>query len=222
MPIVERKINKKGIIMAKGYAQGSADGPKYIFGKENVNWGGPRQASEGNIDGSVVGIRSEFSHGSEHMDIDDKYAAIEDILESSSNINALDWLTNHSGLNDETLDFAAEELGVEFNGYEDNDEKYELLSEYAQDLPSTQALEWVTNYAGYNDEVINWAAQELGLDFDDEEYDEDDDFDLDDDLDDDYDDYRAEDDYDEFDDYDDLNGLNELDGFGRDRTQDYW
>lgn len=30
-----------------GVAQGSADGPKKIFGRENVNWQGPQKASEG-------------------------------------------------------------------------------------------------------------------------------------------------------------------------------
>lgn len=34
--------------MSKGVAHGSADGPRMIYGRENVNWGGPKQA--GNLD----------------------------------------------------------------------------------------------------------------------------------------------------------------------------
>ena len=36
--------------MSKQTAQGSPDGPKYIYGKENVNWAGPKQASSREID----------------------------------------------------------------------------------------------------------------------------------------------------------------------------
>ena len=32
--------------MSKGTAHGSPDGPRYIYGKENINWNGPKRASE--------------------------------------------------------------------------------------------------------------------------------------------------------------------------------
>ena len=36
----------------KNIAHGSADGPRYIYGKENVNWSGPKRATENNTFGN--------------------------------------------------------------------------------------------------------------------------------------------------------------------------
>ena len=186
-----------------GYANGTPDGPRMIFGKENLNWSGPKRANESNLHGDFLSIKSDFSPSSEPLSLDDKYAAVEEALESGIHANALEWITNYAGYNEETLDYAAEELGVDFDGYESLEERYEMLEPYVDHLENTSALEWVTNYSGYNDEVVNWAAQEVGLDFDlDDEDEDEEDFDIDDDIDNDnyldYDDYE-EDDYQEYD-----------------------
>ena len=47
--------------MSKSTAQGSPDGPKYIFGKENVNWAGPKQAADNkDLQGDVHSVMSDF------------------------------------------------------------------------------------------------------------------------------------------------------------------
>ena len=48
--------------MSKQTAQGSPDGPKYIYGKENVNWGGPKRASHSSPQGDVSSAVGDFSH----------------------------------------------------------------------------------------------------------------------------------------------------------------
>lgn len=47
--------------MSKQTAQGSPDGPKYIYGKENVNWAGPKQANPDNEQLSSSDVRSDFN-----------------------------------------------------------------------------------------------------------------------------------------------------------------
>ena len=47
--------------MSKQTAQGSPDGPKYIYGKENVNWAGPKQANLGNKQLLHSDVRSDFN-----------------------------------------------------------------------------------------------------------------------------------------------------------------
>ena len=47
--------------MSKQTAQGSPDGPKYIYGKENVNWAGPKRAAEHTTDGSASAARGDFA-----------------------------------------------------------------------------------------------------------------------------------------------------------------
>jgi len=49
-----------------GIAQGSANGPKKIFGRENVNWQGPQKAGEGNQNkGDSLSAINDFSHAQE-------------------------------------------------------------------------------------------------------------------------------------------------------------
>lgn len=46
-----------------GIAQGSANGPKKIFGRENVNWQGPQKAGRGNENkGDSLSVVNDFSH----------------------------------------------------------------------------------------------------------------------------------------------------------------
>ena len=49
--------------MSKGTAQGSPDGPRYIYGKENINWNGPKRASNkittGDISGDITNDSQE-------------------------------------------------------------------------------------------------------------------------------------------------------------------
>lgn len=47
--------------MSKGTAQGSPDGPKYIYGKENINWNGPKRASKNNLDGDAQSASNDFN-----------------------------------------------------------------------------------------------------------------------------------------------------------------
>lgn len=49
-----------------GIAQGSANGPKKIFGRENVNWQGPQKAGKGNENkGDSLSAINDFSHAQE-------------------------------------------------------------------------------------------------------------------------------------------------------------
>lgn len=58
--------------MSKGIAHGSADGPRYIYGKENVNWAGPKRAAKGNT--SSDGVYDEIS--SDHHN-----ASVQEVVE---------------------------------------------------------------------------------------------------------------------------------------------
>jgi len=62
--LISKKNNneRKEPIMSKQTAQGSPDGPRYIYGKENVNWGGPKRASHSSPQGDVSSALGDFSH----------------------------------------------------------------------------------------------------------------------------------------------------------------
>lgn len=78
--------------MSKKTAQGSPDGPRFIFGKENVNWSGPSPASEshGSIAADGNSIRNELTEQNQETE-EEKYDRIydevteklEDFIESS-------------------------------------------------------------------------------------------------------------------------------------------
>ena len=54
------------MILMSGIAQGSANGPKKIFGRENVNWQGPQKAGKGNENkGDSLSASNDFSHAQE-------------------------------------------------------------------------------------------------------------------------------------------------------------
>jgi len=54
------------MILMSGIAQGSANGPKKIFGRENVNWQGPQKAGKGNENkGDSLSAINDFSHAQE-------------------------------------------------------------------------------------------------------------------------------------------------------------
>ena len=59
--------------MSKGIAHGSADGPRMIYGRENVNWGGPQRAN----DHTDIDVRSDRYTFLEDFDAD-----LEDRIES--------------------------------------------------------------------------------------------------------------------------------------------
>lgn len=51
------------MVLMSGIAQGSANGPKKIFGRENVNWQGPQKAGRGNENkGDSLSVVNDFSH----------------------------------------------------------------------------------------------------------------------------------------------------------------
>lgn len=60
-----------------GTVKGSPDGPKYIYGKKNINYQGTRRASGSAISGSEDSVRSDFS-SSEPYDFDDEKVSVED------------------------------------------------------------------------------------------------------------------------------------------------
>ncbi len=54
------------MVLLSGIAQGSANSPKKIFGRENVNWQGPQKAGEGNQNkGDSLSAINDFSHAQE-------------------------------------------------------------------------------------------------------------------------------------------------------------
>lgn len=66
--------------MSKGTAQGSAHGPKKIFGRENINWSGPKKAHENSSAKSdASSAKQDFSSSSSAQDIDKSiYESIKD------------------------------------------------------------------------------------------------------------------------------------------------
>lgn len=64
--------------MSRGIAYGSADGPRMIYGRENVNWGGPKKA--GDIDN--INDNPMDDYGDDHTEIKtDIETQIEDLQE---------------------------------------------------------------------------------------------------------------------------------------------
>ena len=70
-----------------GTAQGSANGPKKIFGRENVNWQGPQKAHNGSS--TSASIRDDFS--TEGYNYQEKQAIAEEFCDS-----IIDQLDKHS------------------------------------------------------------------------------------------------------------------------------
>ena len=60
----------------RNVAHGSADGPRYIYGKENVNWSGPKRAAENNVHSDNASIQSELTGSFESEE--DKFDRIYD------------------------------------------------------------------------------------------------------------------------------------------------
>lgn len=60
-----------------GTVQGSPDGPRYIYGKKNVNYQGARRASGNAISGSESSVRSDFS-SVDPYDFEEEKVSIED------------------------------------------------------------------------------------------------------------------------------------------------
>lgn len=48
--------------MSKGIAHGSADGPRMIYGRENVNWAGPQRASDNNMNSNPMSDYAQNNH----------------------------------------------------------------------------------------------------------------------------------------------------------------
>ena len=75
--------------MSNGIAHGSADGPRYIYGKENINWSGPKRANKNDLDSDNLSIQSEFTGSIETEEeiydkvYDDTKDKIDDFLSSS-------------------------------------------------------------------------------------------------------------------------------------------
>lgn len=53
--------------MSKGTAKGSPDGPRFIYGKENVNWGGPKRASKSS--NAMKNFKNDFSANENETEI---------------------------------------------------------------------------------------------------------------------------------------------------------
>ena len=96
--------------------------------------------------------------------IEDKYAELEEIINTTSGINTLEWILNYDGTNEETLEWVASELGEDIDGME-MDEQVEYLSDII-DRVYTDPLEWITNCSGLNDNVLDWVAEQVGHEFD--------------------------------------------------------
>lgn len=52
-----------------GIARGSANGPKKIFGRENVNWQGPKAASTGRVSGDKSAAVSDFAPAAQEQNL---------------------------------------------------------------------------------------------------------------------------------------------------------
>lgn len=58
----------------KGTAQGSPDGPRFIYGKENVNWSGPKRATEhSTLQGNAQSATGDFLSEGQSDDLEAFY-----------------------------------------------------------------------------------------------------------------------------------------------------
>lgn len=80
--------------MAQGYARGSNNAPRYIFGKENINWKGAKKASQKHLPGSVDDIRQELQDAHETYFMDDE-ALDNTIPEENDDLDYLDYLNEN-------------------------------------------------------------------------------------------------------------------------------
>ena len=78
--------------MSKGIAHGSADGPRYIYGKENVNWAGPKRAREPDYDeNEQIFQYDEMLKDQRAARIEEKKNLYDDILHDIAGIGLNDW-----------------------------------------------------------------------------------------------------------------------------------
>ena len=100
--------------MSKGTAQGSPDGPRYIYGKENINWSGPKRASEPNHEENLTIFgHDEMLKEQRAARVAEKTELFEDIMHDLTGIGLNDW--------DDTVQFHPSQWGGD--GYKQMREK---------------------------------------------------------------------------------------------------
>lgn len=104
--------------MSQEYARGSDNAPRYIFGKENINWKGAKKASQKHLPGSVEDIRKELQDTHEAYFMDDE--ALDDTIpEENDNLDYLDYLNE----NIETRNEPEEDNNLDYLDYIQHKEK---------------------------------------------------------------------------------------------------
>lgn len=119
-----------------GVAQGSADGPKKIFGRENVNWQGPQRAnSNSGKHASMSPASSDFAHSGNNPEYaqamrqafieEDGIDALREDIVSGAVIQH--FIYNDGAYDKERLDALANEYERHFDNFTKSDEGADLI-----------------------------------------------------------------------------------------------
>lgn len=151
------------MVLMSGIAQGSANGPKKIFGRENVNWQGPQKAAgEKSNKGDSLSVSSDFSqqrnvsqyekemlHQSFIDDLGGK--AIKNSIVSNAMIS--DMIASGLFYNRDTLDNLKKKYDTYYDDFINSDEGAESLeNELTLALDSEKSI--VSGYDSEKDEFI--------------------------------------------------------------------
>lgn len=119
--------------MSKGIARGSADGPRYIYGKENVNWGGPKRAAKlKRPESNINQIYNDISK-SQVRDINDPVSqeiieeCLFDISESYKNDNEPIKYSDTKTLYDDLNDISKDEIEAFRQQFEELNDKNDVV-----------------------------------------------------------------------------------------------
>lgn len=98
----------------------------------------------------------------------EKYAVLDDIISETDYIDTMAWITSYEGRNDQVIEWVAQDLDAT-DEIEDMEisEQIDYLGEILDGI-SANPLEWLTNISGLNHDVLDWVAEQVGYDFDEE------------------------------------------------------
>lgn len=98
----------------------------------------------------------------------EKYAVLEDLISGTGSIDTMAWITSYEGCNDQVIEWVAQDLDAT-DEIEDMEisEQVEYLGEILDGM-GANPLEWITNISGLNHDVLDWVAEQVGYDFDEE------------------------------------------------------
>ena len=98
----------------------------------------------------------------------EKYAVLDDIISGTDYIDTMAWIVSYEGRNDQVVEWVAQDLDA-LDDIEDMElsEQIDYLGEILDGM-GANPLEWLTNISGLNHEVLDWVAEQVGYDFDEE------------------------------------------------------